>query len=94
MARYFAGLAIVISCLGLLGLSTFNAERRRKEISIRKIFGQTTTQITIMLSGEFTLLVFVSVIIAMPVAVLVTNNWLAGFAYRIPLISGITQLQV
>ena len=85
MARYFAGLAIVISCLGLLGLSTFNAERRRKEISIRKIFGQTTSQITIMLSGEFTLLVLVSVIIAMPVAVLVTNNWLAGFAYRVPL---------
>jgi ABC-type antimicrobial peptide transport system permease subunit len=85
MARYFAGLAILISCMGLLGLSTFNAERRRKEISIRKIFGQSATQITVMLSGEFTKLVLVSIIIALPVARLVTNSWLSGFAYRVPL---------
>ena len=85
MARYFAGLAILISCMGLFGLSTFNAERRRKEISIRKIFGQTTSQITVMLSSEFTKLVLVSIIIALPIAYLVTNSWLSGFAYKVPL---------
>ncbi len=85
LARYFAGLAIIISCMGLLGLSMFNAERRRKEISIRKIFGQTTSQITVMLSSEFTKLVLASIIIALPVAYLVTNSWLSGFAYKVPL---------
>jgi putative ABC transport system permease protein len=74
MSRYIAGLAILISCMGLLGLSTFNAERCRKEISIRKIFGQTATQISIILSGEFTKLVFVSISIALPIAYLVTNK--------------------
>jgi len=85
MARYFAGLAILISCMGLLGLSTFNAERRRKEISIRKIFGQTASQITVMLSSEFTKLVLVSIIIALPFSYLLTNSWLSGFAYKVPL---------
>jgi len=85
MVRYFAVLAILISCLGLLGLSTFNAERRRKEISIRKIFGQSVARITLMLSGEFTVLVLISIIIAMPVALIMTNSWLSGFAYRVPL---------
>ena len=85
MARYFAGLAILISCMGLLGLSTFNAERRRKEISIRKIFGQTATQITVMLSGEFAKLVIVSVIVALPLSYILTNSWLSGFAYIVPL---------
>jgi len=85
MARYFAGLAILISCMGLLGLSTFNAERRRKEISIRKIFGQTASQITVMLSSEFTKLVLVSIIIALPISYLLTNSWLSSFAYKVPL---------
>jgi ABC-type antimicrobial peptide transport system permease subunit len=83
MARYFALLAIIISCLGLFGLSTFNAERRRKEISIRKILGQTSSQITVMLSGEFTKLVLVSIIIALPVAYLLTSSWLSNFAYKV-----------
>jgi ABC-type antimicrobial peptide transport system permease subunit len=85
LARYIAGLAILISCLGLFGLSTFNAERRRKEISIRKIFGQTAAQIAVMLSGEFAKLVLISIIIALPVAWLVTSSWLSGFAYKVPL---------
>jgi hypothetical protein len=85
LAKYFAGLAILISCLGLFGLATFNAERRRKEISIRKVLGQSVTQVTVMLSGEFAKLVLVSIIIALPIAYLLANNWLSGFAYRIPL---------
>jgi len=85
LSKYFAGLAILISCLGLFGLSAFTAERRRKEISIRKVLGQSATQVTIMLSSEFAKLVLVSISIALPIAYLLTSNWLSGFAYRIPL---------
>lgn len=85
LAKYFAGLAILISCLGLFGLATFNAERRRKEISIRKVLGQSVIQVTVMLSSEFAKLVLVSITIALPIAYLLANNWLSGFAYRIPL---------
>jgi ABC-type antimicrobial peptide transport system permease subunit len=85
LAKYFAGLAILISCLGLFGLATFTAERRRKEISIRKVLGQNATQVTVMLSGEFARLVLVAVVIALPIAYLLANNWLSGFAYKIPL---------
>lgn len=85
LSKYFAGLAILISCLGLFGLAKFNAERRKKEISIRKVIGQTSTQVTVMLSSEFAKLVLISILIALPVAYLLANNWLSGFAYRIPL---------
>ncbi len=85
LSKYFAGLAILISCLGLFGLVTFTAERRRKEISIRKVLGQTTTQVMVMLSSEFAKLVLVAILIALPIAYLLTNNWLSGFAYHIPL---------
>ena len=85
LSKYFAGLAILISCLGLFALATFTAERRRREISIRKVLGQTATQVVAMLSGEFAKLVFISTLIALPVAYLLADNWLSGFAYRIPL---------
>jgi len=85
LSKYFAGLAILISCLGLFGLATFTAERRRKEISIRKVLGQSAAQVTVMLSSEFAKLVLVAIFIALPIAYLLANNWLSGFAYRIPL---------
>ncbi|MGI9552661.1 MAG: ABC transporter permease, partial [Aurantibacter sp.] len=85
LSKYFAGLAILISCLGLFGLATFTAERRRKEISIRKVLGQSAAQVTVMLSSEFAKLVLVSIGIALPIAYLLAGNWLSGFAYRIPL---------
>lgn len=85
LSRYFAGLALLISCLGLFGLATFTAERRRKEISIRKVLGQSATQVIIMLSSEFAKLVLVSILIALPMAYMLTRNWLSGFAYRIDL---------
>ncbi|BFP42799.1 ABC transporter permease [Flavobacteriaceae bacterium GF1] len=100
LAKYFAGLAILISCLGLFGLATFNAERRSKEISIRKVLGQSSSQIAFMLSSEFAKPVLISVIIALPVAYLLVNNWLSSFAYRIPLhiwyflMAGLTALSV
>jgi ABC-type antimicrobial peptide transport system permease subunit len=85
LSKYFAGIAILISCLGLFGLATFNAERRKKEISIRKVHGQSAAQILIMLSGEFAKPVILSVMIAIPIAYLLAKDWLAGFAYHIPL---------
>ncbi len=85
LSKYFAGLAILISCLGLLGLTAFTAERRRKEIGIRKVLGQSATQVSVMLSSEFAKLVFIAILIALPISYLLVSNWLSGFAYRIPL---------
>lgn len=85
LSKYFAVMAILISCLGLLGLAIFTAERRRKEISIRKVLGQSAAQVTLMLSSDFAKLVVIAIIIALPIAYLLTNNWLSGFAYRISL---------
>ncbi|WP_282163221.1 ABC transporter permease [Ulvibacterium marinum] len=85
LSKYFSIIAIIISCLGLFGLATYTTERRRKEISIRKVLGQSATQVTAMLSGEFAKLISVSILIAMPIAFLLAQNWLSGFAYRIAL---------
>ncbi len=85
LSRYFAGLAILISCLGLFGLASFTAEKRRKEIGIRKVLGASTWKILLLLSREFSRIVLVAVLIAFPIGFLVTNHWLDGFAYRIEL---------
>ncbi|WP_190810264.1 ABC transporter permease [Flagellimonas sp. S3867] len=85
LSKYFAGMAILISCLGLFGLAMFTAERRKKEISVRKVLGQTVAEVTVMLSSDFAKLVLVAILIALPIAYLVANNWLSGFAYHIPL---------
>ena len=85
LSKYFAILAILISCLGLFGLATFTAERRRKEISVRKVLGQTATQVTIMLTGEFVKLVLISILISLPIAYILSSDWLSSFAYRIKL---------
>lgn len=76
-------LAIIISSLGLLGLSTFMAEQRRKEIGIRKILGATVSHVITLLSGDFILLVAIAFLIACPVGWLVMNKWLQTFAYKI-----------
>ena len=80
---YFSLLAIIISCLGLVGLSSFMTQRRTKEIGIRKINGATATEIFSMLSGEYIFWVIISVLLATPIAWLVMNKWLLNFAYRI-----------
>lgn len=85
LSGYFAGLAIIISCLGLLGLASFTVERKRKEIGIRKVLGQSVMNITFMLSTEFTKLVLISAVIVLPLAYVLASDWLANFAYRIPL---------
>ena len=85
LSRYFAGLAIVISCLGLFGLAAFTAQRRLKEIGIRKILGSSNFGIVRLLSGDFTKIVLIAIAIALPVSYLMTRKWLDEFAYRIDL---------
>ena len=82
---HFSGLAVFIGCLGLMGLAAYAAERRTKEIGIRKVLGASSTQITMLLSKEFSRWVLVANLIAWPVAYLAMQSWLNGFAYRISL---------
>ena len=81
-SRYFAGIAILISCLGLFGLATFSAEKRTKEISIRKILGAGEFGIVQLLSNEFTRIVSVAILIAMPASWMIMHKWLENFAYK------------
>ncbi|WP_436486200.1 ABC transporter permease [Chitinophaga sp. ARDCPP14] len=89
LSRYFAGLAILISCLGLFGLAAFTAQRRNKEIGIRKVLGATVGTIVMMLSKDFLRLVLIAMLIAFPVAWWATTQWLKGFAYSIRIDAGI-----
>jgi putative ABC transport system permease protein len=83
LSKYFAGLAILISCLGLFGLAAFTAEKRRKEIGIRKVLGATVQHISMLLTKDFVLLVLMSNLVAWPVAWYLMHNWLQDFAYKI-----------
>jgi putative ABC transport system permease protein len=85
LSRYFGGLAILISCLGLFGLVAFTAERRFKEIGIRKVLGATSGGIMLLLSADFLRLILLSMLLAFPVAWWAMDRWLQSFAYRIPL---------
>jgi putative ABC transport system permease protein len=79
----FSGLAIFIACIGLFGLATFSAERRIKEIGIRKVLGATVPQLVKLMSRDFTLLVLIAFVLAAPLAYFLMEQWLASFAYRI-----------
>ncbi len=79
---YLSFLAIIISCLGLIGLSTFMTVRRTKEIGIRKAHGAKSFEIFFLLSKEYFILAIISFIIASPIAWYVVNIWLRNFAYR------------
>lgn len=83
LSKYFAFLAIFISCLGLFGLVTFTAEQRTKEIGIRKVLGASVPGIVRMLSKDFIQLVLIATVIAFPIAWWLTNNWLQNFSYRV-----------
>ncbi|MGE5521779.1 MAG: ABC transporter permease [Candidatus Dadabacteria bacterium] len=83
IAFSFSILAILIACLGLLGLVTYAAEQRTKEIGIRKVLGASVVNIFHMLSGDFLRLVFISLLIAFPIAWWAMNKWLQDYAYRI-----------
>jgi putative ABC transport system permease protein len=83
LSRIFAMLAIFISCLGLFGLAAYTAERRTKEIGIRKVLGASAVGIASLLSLDFLKLVFVSFLLAFPLAWYLMHQWLQDFAYRI-----------
>ncbi len=83
LARYFAYMAIFISCLGLFGLAAFNTEMRIKEIGIRKVLGSSSFGILKLLSSDFIKLVLLSILIASPIAWYLMKDWLLQFAYRI-----------
>ena len=85
LSRYFSALAVLISCLGLLGLTAYIVERRTKEIGIRKILGSTAWGIVYLLSRHVLGLVFTATLIALPISLLIARNWLEEFAYRIEL---------
>jgi putative ABC transport system permease protein len=100
LSNCFAGLAIIISCLGLLGLAMFAAEQRVREIGIRKVLGAGLGSLFSLLSREFLLLVFIAILIACPIAWWAMNNWLHDFEYRITMnawpfvIAGIAALAI
>ena len=75
----------MISCLGLFGLAAFTAQRRLKEIGIRKILGSSDFGIVQLLSGDFTKTVLTAIVVALPISYFVTRSWLDEFAYRIDL---------
>ncbi len=85
LSKYFAGIAILISCLGLFGLAAFTAERRIKEIGIRKVLGASEWKIMKLLSGDFAIMVLAAIVVALPLSYYLTKNWLDGFVYKIDL---------
>jgi ABC-type antimicrobial peptide transport system permease subunit len=82
LSTVFAVLAIFISCLGLFGMATFMAEQRVKEIGVRKILGATVVNLWGLLSKDFVMLVFISLLVAMPLAYYFMSNWLEHYQYR------------
>lgn len=81
----FAGISILISCMGLFGLATYMAEQRIKEVGIRKVMGASVAKIAALLSQDFIWLVLIAVVIATPLGYIFSIQWLEGFAYRIDL---------
>ena len=82
LVRYFMVIAIALCCLGLLGLVTFSAEQRTKEIGIRKVLGSSVGGIVGLLSKDFLKLVFIGNLLALPIAWYILNKWIQEFAYR------------
>jgi putative ABC transport system permease protein len=79
----FSGIAILLACLGLFGLSAYAAQQRIKEIGVRKVLGASVTNIVLLLAANFIKLIALAFVIAAPVAWYVMNKWLQDFAYRV-----------
>jgi ABC-type antimicrobial peptide transport system permease subunit len=80
-----SGITILLSCLGLIGLVTISISQRTKEIGIRKVLGSSVSRIIRLLSSEYLVLVFISIVIASPIAWWAINKWLDNFAYKMEL---------
>jgi putative ABC transport system permease protein len=100
MVSALAGLAIFISCLGLFGLASYSAERRIREIGIRKVMGASINSLILLLSRHFIRLVLVANLIAWPLAFWAIHRWLEDYAYRVPIswwvfvLAGVTALLI
>ncbi len=100
MVGILAFLAILISCLGLFGLASYSAERRIKEIGVRKVLGASMSSIVALLSKHFIKLVLIANAIAWPMAWYTVNHWMQDYAYRLPMswwvfvLSGVAALAI
>ncbi|TFH35592.1 MAG: FtsX-like permease family protein [Bacteroidia bacterium] len=83
LLKYFTFLTVIIACMGLYGLSAYSAQRRTKEVGIRKVMGASSLKIMYSLSKEFLVLVLISIVIAIPVGWILVGKLLDQFAYRI-----------
>ena len=81
--KLFSGIAILIGCLGLYGLVAFAVAQRIKEVGIRKVLGASLTDIVVLFSKEFVVLIAIAFLVAAPVAYYIMHNWLQTFAYQI-----------
>jgi putative ABC transport system permease protein len=85
----FAGIAILVACLGLFGLAAFTAEQRTKEVSVRKVLGASVANVVVLLSKDFVKLVLIAIVLAVPLAWYLMQRWLEDFVYRIPIGAGV-----
>ena len=96
----FAALAIVIACVGLFGLAAYIAGLRTKEIGVRKVMGASVGSVILLLSAQFTKLIIIAIVLAVPVSWYFMNEWLSGFAYQITIspivfvLAGLTALAI
>jgi putative ABC transport system permease protein len=88
----FAGIAILVACLGLFGLAAFTAEQRTKEVSVRKVLGASVSNVVVLLSKDFVKLVLVAIALAVPLAWYLMHQWLQDFVYRITIGPGVFAL--
>jgi putative ABC transport system permease protein len=84
MFRIFSGISVVIACIGILGLSTYIAVQRKKEIGIRKVLGASVSQLSFLLAKDLAQLVFIANVLMIPIAYLILEQWAQSFAYRAP----------
>ena len=85
LSTYFSVIAIIISCLGLFGLVAFTAERKQKEIGIRKVLGASVFRLVLLLTNDFTKTVIIAILISLPISYWLMKEWLESFVYRIEL---------
>lgn len=85
LSKFFAGMAILVSCFGLFGLTAFTVKKRKKELSIRKVLGSNARQIILLLYKDMSKLIIIALVIAVPISYILTSKWLQGYALRIEL---------